>query len=110
MGTFSDILKSSGRASCKGKQASTIQPTISVLGIQHQIKNIYIQRLHSNITAPLVKIQSKITQMSTSTGKWINKPWHIHTTKYYSEKGKVKRRPTFNSIGEFQSTALNKIN
>lgn len=54
IGTFSDILKSSGEASCKGKQAFTIQPTISFLGIQHQIKNIYIQRLHSNITASLV--------------------------------------------------------
>lgn len=30
--------------------------------------------------------------------------------KYYSEKEKVKHRPTFNSIGEFQSTALSKIN
>lgn len=38
MGTFSNILKSSGGASCKGKQAFTIRPTISFLGIQHQIK------------------------------------------------------------------------
>lgn len=40
-GTFSDILKSSGGASCKGKQESIIRPTVSFLGIQHQIKNIH---------------------------------------------------------------------
>lgn len=41
--------------------------------------------------------------MPTSTDKWINKSWNIHTTEYYSEKEKVKHRPTFFSIGDFKA-------